>query len=60
MLDYCMLINSRRGIDSEYYIARIRGDLCALVGAIQDARNDAIMIADHHIARFKDLLLATQ
>ena len=52
MFYYRLLFNSGRGIDGEDYIMRIRGDLCALVGAIDNASNDAILIADHHIASF--------
>ena len=40
-----LLFNSGRRIDCKDHIVCFRGDLCALVGAIQDARNDADLIA---------------
>jgi hypothetical protein len=46
------LFYARGCIDSKDHIACFRSDLSALIWTIQDARNDADLIADHHIAGF--------
>src|SRR5688572_27396050 len=60
MICHCFLVNSWRGIDSEDHIACVGGDLCALVRSVDDARDHATLIADHHIAGLECLLLSAQ